>query len=59
MGYVPDDSVLEHDTVALSDEEFARFVHDTTELVTEKVSKTLTPRDEKNEYVNRVGGFPN
>ena len=51
MGYMPDDSVLEHDTVALSDEEFARFVRDTTELVTEKVSKTLTPRDEKNEYV--------
>ena len=51
MGYMPDDSVLEHDTVALSEKEFLDFVRDTTELVIEKVGKTLTLRDEKNEYV--------
>lgn len=47
MWYMPDDSVLEYDTVALSDEEFNRFVHNTTELVTEKVSGALALRDKK------------
>ena len=47
MGYMPDDSVLEHDTVALSEKEFSDFVRDTTELVTEKVSGALALRGKK------------
>ena len=47
MGYMPDDSVLEQDTVALSEKEFSDFVRDTTELVTEKVSGALALRGKK------------
>lgn len=51
MGRLPDDSVLEHDSVALSDEEFLAFVRDTTELVTNKVSNGLELHGGKKVYV--------
>lgn len=47
MGYMPDDSVLEYDTVALSEKEFSDFVRDTTELVTEKIGEALALRGKK------------
>ena len=51
MGYLPDDTVLEYDSVALSDEEFADFVRDTTTLVTGKICEALSIREREKEYV--------